>query len=112
MDGFRGLLELLETIPHTVMEDVTMKRILQLFAVLTLSLFSALAWSVDINTADAATLAAEINGVGEARAQAIIDYRDSKGRFESVDDLTRVKGIGPVLLEKNRENLVASQPKS
>jgi competence protein ComEA len=92
------------------MEDVTMKRISRLLAVLLLTLFSSLAWCIDINTADATALAAAINGVGEKRAQAIVDYRDAHGQFQSVDDLMRVKGIGPVLLEKNRENLVASQP--
>lgn len=89
-----------------------MKRISQLIAVLTLALFSSLAWSVDINTADASALASEINGVGTARAQAIIEYREANGRFASVDELTRVKGIGSVLLEKNRDNLTASQPES
>lgn len=86
-----------------------MKRISRLLAVLLITLFSSLAWSIDINTADATALAAAINGVGEKRAQAIVDYRDAHGQFQSVDDLVRVKGIGPVLLEKNRENLVASQ---
>jgi competence protein ComEA len=47
------------------------------------------AWGgpVDINTADAGTLARELNGVGPARAQAIVAYRNEHGPFKSVDDL-------------------------
>ncbi len=58
---------------------------------------------VDINTADAATLAAAINGVGPSRAAAIIAYREANGPFASVDELTAIRGIGPKLLERNRE---------
>ncbi|MDX1594204.1 MAG: ComEA family DNA-binding protein [Gammaproteobacteria bacterium] len=60
---------------------------------------------VDINTADAATLAAGINGVGPSRAAAIIAYREANGPFTSVDELTVIRGIGPKLLERNREVL-------
>lgn len=89
-----------------------MKRISHFLSALALLLFSSFAWSIDINTADASALAAEINGVGEARAQAIIAYREANGPFQSVDELRKVKGIGPVLLEKNRDVLTASQPES
>lgn len=67
----------------------------------------ALAESVDINTADAETLAKELTGVGETRARAIVDYRDSNGSFASVEALTEVDGIGPATLEDNRERLSA-----
>ena len=67
----------------------------------------ALAEAVDINTADARSLAAAISGVGEKRAEAIIRYREEHGPFTSVDDLVRVNGIGAVLLEQNRDKLVA-----
>ena len=60
---------------------------------------------VDINTADAATLAAAINGVGPSRAAAIIAYREANGPFASVDELTAIKGIGPKLIERNRDVL-------
>lgn len=86
-----------------------MKRFLKAITLVSLFLFSSLAWSVDINTADAATLAAELNGVGEKRAEAIVEYRDANGPFKSVDDLLSVKGIGPALLEKNREKLSISE---
>lgn len=88
-----------------------MKSITRLIAVTLLALFStlALAAGVDINSADAATLADAIKGVGEKRAQAIVEYRETNGPFQSVDELTQVKGIGPRLLEQNRDSLVAGQ---
>lgn len=60
---------------------------------------------VNINTADAATLARAIDGVGESKAQAIVDYRVAHGPFESVDELSEVKGIGEKTVLKNRDKL-------
>lgn len=57
---------------------------------------------VDVNSADAASLAEQLPGVGPVKAQAIIDHRDRQGRFSSVEQLLDVKGIGPVTLEKLR----------
>lgn len=57
---------------------------------------------VNINTADAATLAAMLQGVGLSRAQDIIRYREAYGPFTAVEELADVKGIGPATLEKNR----------
>lgn len=65
---------------------------------------------VDINSADAATLAAAINGVGPARAEAIVAYREAHGPFRRVEDLTAVKGIGSKLIERNREVLSVGEP--
>jgi competence protein ComEA len=58
---------------------------------------------VNINTADAATLARELSGIGLKRAQAIVDYRQKHGPFKSAEELRLVKGIGPAALAKNRE---------
>ncbi len=84
-----------------------MKKITQLFLALALLFGShfAVAGVVNINTADAQTLAANIVGVGEKKALAIINFRDEHGPFKSVDELTQVKGIGLKLVDKNRENL-------
>ena len=59
---------------------------------------------ININTATAGELAT-LHGVGTKTAQAIVDYREMFGRFGSVDDLTKVKGIGAKTLEKNRHRL-------
>lgn len=61
--------------------------------------------SVNINTADAQTLAAALDGVGASRAKAIVEYRDSHGPFRSVDDLAQVKGIGERVVDANRTRL-------
>lgn len=63
---------------------------------------------VDLNNADAATLQRELAGVGEAKAKAIVAYRDSNGPFSSIDELLEVKGIGKAILDKNRGRVVAN----
>ncbi|GGB88068.1 hypothetical protein GCM10011352_12550 [Marinobacterium zhoushanense] len=60
---------------------------------------------VNINTASADQIAAALNGVGPAKAQAIVAYREQKGPFTSVEQLTEVKGIGSSTLEKNRDQI-------
>jgi competence protein ComEA len=79
------------------------------FVVLFLAAASTLvsAAPVDINTADATILADSIKGVGRAKAEAIVAYREKNGRFKSVDDLALVKGIGEKIVEINRDNLTA-----
>jgi len=57
---------------------------------------------VNINTADIEMLADLLVGVGEKKAQAIINHREQVGLFTTADDLLAVKGIGPSILEKNR----------
>lgn len=78
----------------------------------TLALLPALAWAgpVDLNTADAATLARELKGIGPARAEAIVAWREANGPFKSPEDLVMVQGIGERVLEDNRALLVASKP--
>ncbi|MGE6650297.1 competence protein ComEA [Shewanella colwelliana] len=60
--------------------------------------------AVNINTASAEQLT-QLKGVGESKAQAIIEYRKAHGGFKNLDELTQVKGIGPKLLEQNRASL-------
>ncbi len=81
-----------------------LRNVLFLFTFLLFSGFS-LAEPVNINTADATTLAASIKGVGTKKAVAIIAYREEYGPFKSVTDLAQVRGIGLRTIEKNLQNL-------
>ncbi len=48
----------------------------------------------------------QLDGIGEVTARRIVDERDTNGPFDSVDDLIRVRGIGPRTLEKLRPQLI------
>lgn len=60
---------------------------------------------VNINTATAAEIAAAAHGIGEATARDVIKHRKASGPFASLDDLTRVGGIGKATVERNRHRL-------
>lgn len=57
--------------------------------------------TVNINTASVEQLQ-ELKGIGVAKAQAIVDYRTQNGKFNAIDDLANVSGIGAKLIEQNR----------
>lgn len=57
---------------------------------------------VDINRAAASEIASALTGIGLRKAEALVRYREQFGPFESVQELTEVKGIGPATLERNR----------
>lgn len=67
---------------------------------------TAIADAVNLNTADAATLARDMKGIGEVRARAIVAYRAEHGPFKSIDELALVKGIGQKAIDQNRDNVV------
>jgi competence protein ComEA len=64
--------------------------------------------TVNINTADVEALMS-IKGIGEKRAQAIIEYREQHGPFKSVDQLMEIKGVGRFFVDTNREYLVTEE---
>ena len=71
---------------------------------------AAHAGPVNLNTADAATLARELKGIGDAKAQAIVEFRQKNGGFRTVDELSLVKGVGQRLIEQNRADLRVDRP--
>jgi competence protein ComEA len=83
---------------------MTIKHVLLLLLTL-LPLAGAAQTLVNLNTADAATLARDLEGIGESKARAIVEHRTRNGAFRSIDELALVKGIGPKTLELNRSRL-------
>lgn len=82
---------------------------------LLLSLMSGFAFaqaaSININTADSTSLAS-LSGIGQSKAQAIVEYREANGPFASTQDLTNVKGIGARTVEKNANRLIIQDTNS
>lgn len=60
---------------------------------------------VNINTASAKQLSKGLKGIGKAKAEAIVAYRDANGEFKKIEDLLKVEGIGKKILENNKERL-------
>ncbi|MCB1567822.1 MAG: ComEA family DNA-binding protein [Xanthomonadales bacterium] len=82
--------------------SLTLKSLL-LSLVMSFAAFAA--GPVNINSADATTLAVGLNGIGPSKAQAIVAYREANGPFQSADQLASVKGIGLATVEKNRDRI-------
>lgn len=61
---------------------------------------------VNINQANAATLAKSLDGIGASRAEAIVAWREAHGPFKKADDLKHVKGIGKATIERNRSAIL------
>ncbi len=83
-----------------------MKRLLLVFAIWFAISGVALA-VVNINTATKEELTS-LKGVGEKRAQEIINYRTKHGPFKSVDDLDKVPGIGPGIMKQIRSEITTT----
>lgn len=58
---------------------------------------------VNVNTADAATIASSLKGVGQSKAEAIVAYREKNGAFKNAEELVKVQGIGDKTVAANRE---------
>ena len=82
-----------------------------ILAILLAAPIAVYAGPVNVNTADAETISAELKGVGLAKARAIVEYRKKHGPFRSPDDLSLVKGIGERTVEMNRADIRVSDPK-
>ena len=63
------------------------------------------AQAVNINSADAETLAQNLAGVGKSRAEEIVRYREAHGPFYTVDDLQEVRGVGKSIVDNNRDRI-------
>jgi competence protein ComEA len=87
------------------MHDPKLRTLVQALILALLPAGAALAGPVNLNSADASTLAKELDGIGPAKAQAIVEYRQKNGPFRSPEDLLKVDGIGEKVLEQNRSNL-------
>jgi competence protein ComEA len=83
-----------------------MKRLLLAF-VLWFAVSGAALAAVNINTATKEELTT-LKGVGDKRAQEIIDYRRKNGNFKSVDELEKVPGIGPGLMKQIRSDVTVT----
>ena len=59
---------------------------------------------ININTADV-TLLQQLTGVGPVTAQKIVDYREQNGKFQSIEDLKNVSGIGDKTFEKMKDDI-------
>jgi competence protein ComEA len=61
---------------------------------------------VNINKADAKTIAESLHSIGDAKAKAIVAYRTEHGPFKTVAEFGNVKGIGDKTLEKNKQYIL------
>ncbi len=84
-----------------------MTRLIQLIIIFFI-LSSGVYAAVDINTASQAELEV-LKGIGPAKAKAIVEYRNERGLFSSVDDLEKVSGIGAGTLKQIRNDLTVGK---
>jgi len=79
-----------------------MKYLITLLATCFLGITAWASGPVNINTASAEEIADSLKGIGQSKAERIIEYRDANGAFSHVDELVNVKGIGLSTVDKNR----------
>lgn len=84
-----------------------MKTLVKTLLVATAVLFSSVAFGtpVNVNTATAEEISNALSGIGDKRAQDIVNYRKAHGPFTSAQELTGVKGIGEKTVAKNLQDI-------
>jgi competence protein ComEA len=87
------------------MNDKTTRALVQALIVSLMPVAAVWAGPVNVNSADASTIARELDGIGPAKAQAIVEYRQKNGPFRAPEDLLKVEGIGQKVLDQNRGNI-------
>jgi competence protein ComEA len=90
---------------HPCKEHPMLRKILPLALALSLSFPVLASTPVNINHADAVTIAKSLDGIGPSKAKAIVAYRKAHGHFKSVADLAKVKGIGKATIAHNRKDI-------
>lgn len=87
----------------------TKRRMVLLVALAMVMTFSAPLWAgdagkINLNKATATEIS-QLKGIGMKYAERIVEFRDKNGPFKQVDDLLKVQGIGPKILEKNKDRI-------
>jgi competence protein ComEA len=76
------------------------------------TILAAAAWAVEpvnVNTASAEEIAANLKGIGPSKARLIVEYREANGSFVHADELVNVKGIGIKTVDQNRGMILLSE---
>lgn len=60
---------------------------------------------IDLNSADVKTLTKSFKGIGQKRAEAIVQYRDQHGKFNTLEELQKVKGFGRQFVQNHLSQL-------
>ena len=97
---FAGLVALVAVAAFAKRSEVYLLTLTMVYLMATLGLNLTVGYAGQMSLGQAAFF-----GIGAAKANAIIAYRESNGPFMAVDELLEVKGIGKALLEKNRGRL-------
>lgn len=94
------------TQPTTIVQDSTKKKPIVIAGHETKETATKIIDTVNINTADAQQIKTVLKMIGKKRAEAIVEYRNQHGPFQSIDDLTKVKGISKQVVEKNKDKIL------